>query len=109
MPQDPGLFFRLSKSVFQLLTTDTPIPFEVVEQAENLFPGLYSRDVRLDQLAWKFGDLDKEQGLIFLCSLAAAGYVPIVEFGTFRGRTTYNLALNTEGDVILSTWARHSR
>jgi len=47
----------------------------------------------------KWGDLTLERSLIFLCSLAKRGHTPIVEFGTFRGRTTYNLALNSTGEI----------
>lgn len=43
--------------------------------------------------------MNNEKEVLFLCALAKAGYSPIVEFGTFRGRTTYNLALNSEGQI----------
>jgi hypothetical protein len=96
---EKGPFDRLSKKIYRTLVPDSPIPFEVLEHAELLFPDLYSQKVRLDQLSWKWGDLDREAGLTLLCSLAAVGYTPVVEFGTFRGRTTYNLALNCDSDI----------
>ncbi len=96
---EKGPLDRLSKKIYRTLVADTPIPFEVLEHAEQLFPNLYSQNVRLDQLGWKWGDLDREAGLRFVCALAAIGYTPVVEFGTFRGRTTYNLALNCDSDI----------
>ena len=43
-----------------------------------------------------------DQALVFLCHLAADGTGPVVEFVTFDGRTTYNLALNlpVDGEVL---------
>jgi hypothetical protein len=99
MLEEKGLLNHLGKWMFRSLVPDSPMPLEVVEHAERLFPNLYSQEVRLDQLSWRWGDLDREAGLIFLCSLAALGHTPVVEFGTFRGRTTYNLALNCDGDI----------
>ena len=96
---EKGPLDRLGKRVFRAFVPDSPIPFEILDNAELLFPGLYSQKVRLDQLSWKWGDLDREAGLTFLCSLAAQGHTPVVEFGTFRGRTTYNLALNCDSDI----------
>ncbi len=97
--KDSGLLDRMVKKVFRSVAPDRPIPFEIVRNAEKLFPNLYSQQVRLDSVSWKWGDLDREKGLLFLCSLAAAGHTPVVEFGTFRGRTTYNLALNCNDDI----------
>jgi predicted O-methyltransferase YrrM len=45
------------------------------------------------------GNLTNNNSLVFLCCLARAGFSPILEFGTFTGRTTYNLALNTPGKI----------
>lgn len=68
--------------------------------ASSLFPVLYEQEIALGKLGWKWGDLPNEKELIFLCSLARCGYTPIVEFGTFRGRTTYNLALNSDREIV---------
>lgn len=75
------------------------IPFQTAKSTD-LFPGLYEQEIVLGKLRWEWGDLPNERELIFLCSLAKLGYAPIVEFGTFRGRTTYNLALNSEEKII---------
>jgi hypothetical protein len=84
--------------IFRTFFPCEKVPFKIVE-AQNVFPGLYEREITLAKLWRNWGDLPNEKGLIFLCLLARAGYSPIVEFGTFRGRTTYNLALNSDGNV----------
>lgn len=57
-------------------------------------PGLYDEHVGLGKLHPRWGDLANESALIFLCLLLRSGLDPVFEFGTYRGRTTYNLALN---------------
>jgi hypothetical protein len=77
----------------------TTIP--VGEDPSDQLPGLYDRSIRLAHCRWRFGHVYNDQALVFLCHVAAAGAAPIVEFGTFDGRTTYNLALNVpDGQVI---------
>ncbi len=75
------------------------VPFETADPMD-LFPDLYGREIALGNLQFKWGDLPNERALIFLCMLARAEYAPIVEFGTFRGRTTYNLALNSHCKIV---------
>jgi len=87
------------KRTYTALFPPERIPFQTVDSM-SLFPALYEREIVLGKLGWKWGDLDNEEKLIFLCSLARSGYTPIVEFGTFRGRTTYNLALNSEREIV---------
>ena len=43
-----------------------------------------------------------DQAVVFLCLVAARTRGTIVEFGTFDGRTTYNLALNHAGGAIVT-------
>jgi predicted O-methyltransferase YrrM len=72
---------------------------EIINDSSILFPNLYEQEITLGKLGWKWGDVSNSQMLIFLCLLAKYGYSPIVEFGTFRGRTTYNLALNSRQKI----------
>jgi hypothetical protein len=89
---------RSGGKIYRTFFPRETVPFKIVE-AEELFPGLYEREITLAKLGRHWGDLPNEKGLILLCLLARAGYSPIVEFGTFRGRTTYNLALNSDGTI----------
>lgn len=93
-----GLLLRVARPVFRYVFPPLNVPFASAE-AQELFPGLHDQNVVLGKLDWKWGDLTAERTLIFLCSLAKKGCTPIVEFGTFRGRTTYNLALNSTGEI----------
>ena len=62
---------------------------------EDLFPGLSKTHIILGNLGWRFGHLTNDTSLIFLCQLVRVLDAHLVlEFGTFTGRTTYNLALN---------------
>jgi hypothetical protein len=92
------LAFRIAKTLYNRIYN---VRFDSVE-AENLFPDLYKQKITLSQLDFRrWGDIGNTNALCFLCLLAAAGYGPIVEFGTFRGRLTYNLALNLkEGEIF---------
>jgi hypothetical protein len=77
----------------------SPIP--VADDPADLLPGVYDGTIRLARSRWRFGHMYNDQALVFLCHVAARGAAPIVEFGTFDGRTTYNLALNLpDGEVI---------
>jgi predicted O-methyltransferase YrrM len=53
----------------------------------------------LKVLPRKFGHLTTDGQLSFLVSLVEKGYVPVFEFGTFTGRTTYTLAHNTNHNI----------
>lgn len=75
------------------------MPLTVLPSADDLFDGLSSAPVRLDKLDWKWGDQSNPEALKFLCRLANSIHDPIVEIGTFRRRTTYNLALNTDSRI----------
>jgi Methyltransferase domain len=66
-----------------------------IPRADVALPKIYDQRIQMGKLGWKFGHITNNQTLIFLCCLAKAGFSPIVEFGTFTGRTAYNLALNT--------------
>ncbi|CAN5429401.1 hypothetical protein BH09PLA1_BH09PLA1_07240 [soil metagenome] len=68
-------------------------------RTDQFLPGIYDREITLAALDWRWGDNSNKDGLIFLCQLAAALPGPIVEIGTYRGRTTYNLALNSHDRV----------
>jgi predicted O-methyltransferase YrrM len=64
-------------------------------QIDQLLPEIADRHITLSPGSWCWGDNSNADGMTFLCRLAAHASAPIVEIGTFRGRTTYNLALNT--------------
>lgn len=89
---------RAGGKIFKTIFPPEKIPFATAD-AKTLFPGLYQQDIQLGRLQWNWGDLPNEKGLIFLACLAKQGHSPIVEFGTLRGRTTYNLAVNSPGEV----------
>lgn len=64
----------------------------------NLIPGLFEHKVKLMKAPWEWGDLNGRQ-ISLLCFLVKHLKAKnIFEFGTFRGRTTLNLALNTNDD-----------
>jgi predicted O-methyltransferase YrrM len=69
--------------------------------------GLQDVQVKLDALHFTWGDLYTHNSLVLLCWLAASGYCPVFEFGTFRGRTTYNIALNLPSDSKIVTVDAH--
>ena len=73
---------------------------ETINDYSAIFPNLYEQEIVLGKLGWQWGDVSNFEGLIFFCLLAKYGYSPVVEFGTFRGRTTYNLALNSKQKVL---------
>ena len=81
---------------------EPPLTVPVLEDPAELFPGLWDHTIRLGQCGWRWGHPFNDNALIFLCHLAAAGYRPIVEFGTFDGRTSFNLALNA-GESAVTT------
>ena len=74
----------------------------VGEDPVELLPDLYEREVRLRSWPWRFGHPVNDQAVVFLCLAAARTTGVIVEFGTFDGRTTYNLALNHGGREIVT-------
>ena len=88
---------RLAPAV---VTEPSPIP--VADDPADLLPGLYDGSIRLARCRWRFGHMYNDQALVFLCHLAARGAAPIVEFGTFDGRTTYNLALNLPAGQVIT-------
>lgn len=89
---------RVGRGIFGFFSPPEKIPLECAE-AKDLLPSLYERNITVGKLGWKWGDLTADRSLIFLCSVAKMGHTPILEFGTFRGRTTYNLALNCETEI----------
>lgn len=79
----------------------SPAVIPAADDPEQQIPGLYDRGIRLRHCRWRWGHPANDQALIFLCHLAARAPGPVVEFGTFDGRTTVNLALNlAAGQVI---------
>jgi hypothetical protein len=72
---------------------------KTVPRADVDLADIFNQPIHMGKLGWKFGHITNNNSLIFLCCLAKAGFSPIVEFGTFTGRTTYNLALNTTGKI----------
>ncbi len=69
-----------------------------VARADADLPDIFNQRIQLAKNEWKWGHLNNN-ALIFLCCLAKAGFSPILEFGTFTGRTAYNLALNAATKV----------
>jgi predicted O-methyltransferase YrrM len=100
-----GLRPLLSRFARRHLVTGRPeaSPIAVSDDPELLIPGLYDRTVTLGCCRWRWGHPCNDQALLFLCHLAALSPGPIVEFGTFDGRTTYNLALNAAPGVDVLT------
>lgn len=94
-----SIFWKLTQKVYY--GTYGKIGFEVTDPAV-LFPEVFQKPsaVSLMNVPWQWGDTTNGNAIIFLCELAAAGYCPIVEFGTNRGRTTLDLALNTKNEKI---------
>jgi len=72
-----------------------------LKSADVLFSGIDLVPINYMNFPWKWGDLTNEVSLRFLCRLAALNFTPVFEFGTFRGRTTYNLALNSPSVVTI--------
>jgi predicted O-methyltransferase YrrM len=70
-----------------------------IPRADEALANIFDQRVQLGKLSWKFGHVTNNNTLVFLCCLAKAGFSPIVEFGTFTGRTAYNLALNSIGKI----------
>lgn len=99
-----GLARRLIGRVRRAVAAPAPLsasPIPIGDDPHHQLPGVYDRSIRLAHCRWRFGHVYNDQALVFLCHVAARGAAPIVEFGTFDGRTTYNLALNAaDGHVI---------
>lgn len=75
-----------------------------IEDVSKLFPNIFDYEIRLAKLQWRYGHVHNDEILIFLCLLVKAINAKVVfEFGTFTGRTTYNLALNLPEDGIVYT------
>lgn len=71
-----------------------------VLNAATAFPGLYeNQHVQLGKLRAKFGHMLLADQIIFLSLLARRAPGPVVEIGTYTGRTTYNMAINTDRDI----------
>lgn len=77
-------------------------PFPAVEWADEVIQ-IADNEITLSALSFKWGDLNDPRALVLLCRLVAAGYAPAFEFGTFRGRTTLNMALNLKDDAYVAT------
>jgi predicted O-methyltransferase YrrM len=70
-----------------------------IARADAALTDIFNQPIQLAKIGWKWGHLTNNNSLVFLCCLARAGFSPILEFGTFTGRTTYNLALNTPDKI----------
>lgn len=75
------------------------MPLTPIADADALFPGLSAVPVELHDLGQVWGDSGSADTARLLCRLARTGHVPVVEFGTFRGRTTFQLAANSPGPI----------
>ena len=76
----------------------------ISNNAKFNFPHLFRHEIRMGKLDWQYGDMGSMAALVTLCCLVKSGYEPVFEFGTYRGRTTYNLALNAEQVVTTLDW-----
>jgi predicted O-methyltransferase YrrM len=74
----------LRRAIGRVIPRYAPIPLRTTHEGD-LF----------GKLDWHWGDLTSDTSLAFLCALARRQGT-VLEFGTYRGRTTYNLALNAE-------------
>jgi predicted O-methyltransferase YrrM len=81
---------------------DSPSELIPIDDADEILPGVGQQTVSLKTFGWKWGDLCNLETLVLLCQLAALNDSPIIEFGTFRGRTTYNLAINAPRGPVIS-------
>ena len=72
---------------------------KTIARADVDLPDIFNQQIQLNKVGWKWGHLTNNNALIFLCCLAKAGFSPVLEFGTFTGRTAYNLALNAPGKI----------
>ncbi|MBV9885569.1 MAG: class I SAM-dependent methyltransferase, partial [Acidobacteria bacterium] len=70
-----------------------------IARADAALTDIFNQPIQLAKIGWKWGHLTNNNSLVFLCCLARTGFSPILEFGTFTGRTTYNLALNTPDKI----------
>ncbi len=102
--QEGSVVDRFVRAVYRRVTPSAIHPhIEVLDAASQIFPHIYEHHITLGRLAWRWGHLTNDNLLIFLCLLAASGHSPIVEFGTFTGRTAYNLALQLPRDGKITT------
>jgi predicted O-methyltransferase YrrM len=71
---------------------------------ESLFPGITSLPIKLEHgLPWVMGSLKLEElyVLCLICRKVESAF--IFEFGTYNGRTTLNMAINTQPDSRIYT------
>jgi predicted O-methyltransferase YrrM len=93
-------FFKKFRALTQKNHRSPLIP---IQNIENLFPNFWNENILLGKMEWTFGSLANES-LIFLCFLVKNLRArSVFEFGTFTGRTTYNIALNLPDDGIIYT------
>ena len=69
--------------------------------AADLFPNLFEQGVSLLEEPWKFGDLAYDSVKIVVSIIKQTRAKNVFEFGTFRGRTTMNIALNLPKEGIV--------
>lgn len=66
----------------------------VCYNTKHVFARLFRQPIELGKLDWQFGDMGSLAALVTLCCMVKSGYEPVFEFGTYRGRTAYNFAVN---------------
>jgi predicted O-methyltransferase YrrM len=72
----------------------------VGQDPAELLPDIYEREILFRSWPWRFGHPVNDQAVVFLSLVAARTTGKVIEFGTFDGRTTYNLALNHAGEIV---------
>jgi predicted O-methyltransferase YrrM len=75
------------------------MPLVSIHTIDDLFPGLSAVPVNVRVFDAVWGDSGNTETVEMLCRLAKSGRTPVVEIGTFRGRTTYQLAANCDGPI----------
>jgi predicted O-methyltransferase YrrM len=73
--------------------------FKFADHGCYLFPYDFRASIRLSLSPWRWGTACNAETLMFMACLAKVVRAPIVEFGTFTGLCTYNMALNTDQKI----------
>ena len=108
MIRNGGVIDRMARRTYHFLLSSSARPGEPlnrlipIDDPNTILPGVTQQTVCLKVFGIQWGDLSSVDTLVFLCQLAALTDFPIFEFGTFRGRTTYNLALNARKGPVIS-------
>ncbi len=73
--------------------------FKFANHGHMLFPEYFRQSIRISPSFWRWGTMCNNETLVFMACLAKTVSAPIVEFGTFIGRTTRAMAMNTDQKI----------